>query len=229
LAADEKRRSDDMTVIWETTRKLGVAPIILTAAAWLLCAGAVGATELNIQLTDTAGVAVKDAVVYAEPTDARQPASAPKGVIIDQVNKEFLPRVSVIQTGAAVGFPNKDNIRHHVYSFSPAKTFELKLYHGVPAQPVVFDKPGIVVLGCNIHDKMLAYVLVVDTPYFTKTDDNGRARLDALAPGEYDVKAWQPQSNRVSLVAAQRVRLAAGSGEAAAVKLKLTVAPAVAK
>jgi len=77
-----------------------------------------------------------------------------------------------------------------VYSFSPAKTFELKLYSGVPAIPVVFDKPGVVILGCHIHDNMVAYVLVVDTPYFAKSDATGQARLDGLPSGNYEVTIW---------------------------------------
>ena len=89
-----------------------------------------------------------------------------------------------------VTFPNKDNIEHDVYSFSPAKTFELNLYSGVAAKPVEFDKPGLVVLGCNIHDKMIAYVDVVDTPYFAKTDAAGHALLSDLPPDSYDVVAW---------------------------------------
>lgn len=206
--------------------------LALAAAAWLLGAGGAGAAVavgVNVQLTDAANGALQDAVVYAEPVGARKAAAAPKGAVIDQVKKEFVPRVSVMQTGAAVSFPNKDDIRHQVYSFSPAKTFQLKLYHGLPSQPVVFDKPGTVVLGCNIHDKMIAYVLVVDTPYFAKTDEKGRAHLDGLAPGEYDIKAWQPLANGLSSVASQRVKIAAEGGAAFALKLELKPAPVASK
>jgi plastocyanin len=168
-----------------------------------------------------AGAAAADTVVYAEAVGARAPMPAPKGAVIDQIRKEFVPRVNVIQTGAAVSFPNKDNIRHNVYSFSPAKTFELKLYHGTPSQPVVFDRAGIVTLGCNIHDKMIAYVLVVDTPYFAKTDAGGHARLDGLAPGEYDITAWQPQDGGTSAVAMHRVKIAPEAGAAAALSMQL--------
>jgi hypothetical protein len=113
----------------------------------------------------------------------------PKGTI-DQVNREFVPPDTVVQAGTPVEFPNSDNIRHSVYSFSPAKVFTLKLYAGKPSNPVVFDKPGIVVLGCNIHDSMVAWVLVVDTPYFARTDSSGVATLTGLAPGEYQLRAW---------------------------------------
>jgi hypothetical protein len=95
-----------------------------------------------------------------------------------------------VQTGTAVQFPNRDEIRHHVYSFSPPKVFELKLYAGTPAAPILFDKPGEVVLGCNIHDHMLAYVYVVDTPWFAKSGKQGEAKIDNVPAGEYDLHLW---------------------------------------
>jgi hypothetical protein len=106
------------------------------------------------------------------------------------VNRRFVPRISVIQAGTSVSFPNGDNIRHSVYSFSAPKVFTLKLYAGVPSSPIVFDKPGIVVLGCNIHDSMVAWVLVVDTPFFAHTDGAGAATLANLPPGRYTLRAW---------------------------------------
>jgi plastocyanin len=109
---------------------------------------------------------------------------------VEQLDKTFVPLVTVVQTGTQVQFPNRDPIRHHVYSFSPPKTFELKLYSGTPAAPVLFDKPGEVVLGCNIHDNMIAYVLVVDTPHFAKTNKEGKAKIDGLPAGDYDVRLW---------------------------------------
>ena len=92
-----------------------------------------------------------------------------RDAVVDQVDKEFTPKVNAILVGTSVIFPNHDNVRHQVYSFSPAKRFELPLYAGVPAQPVVFDTPGVVVLGCNIHDWMVGYVYVSESPYFAKT------------------------------------------------------------
>jgi hypothetical protein len=93
----------------------------------------------------------------------------------------------------AVIFPNHDNVRHHVYSFSPAKRFELPLYAGVPAQPVVFDTPGVVVLGCNIHDWMVGYVYVSESPYFAKTRADGKAVIADLPGRTYIVRVWHPQ------------------------------------
>jgi hypothetical protein len=94
--------------------------------------------------------------------------------------------------GSAVSFPNKDTVRHHVYSFSPAKVFDLKLYAGTPTTQVVFGAPGVVVLGCNIHDKMAAWLLVVDTPYYAKTDTSGSATLTAVPGGNYTLRVWHP-------------------------------------
>ena len=95
-----------------------------------------------------------------------------------------------MKLGTAVSFPNRDNIRHHVYSFSSARKFELPLYIGTPAAPIVFDKPGPVALGCNIHDRMVAYIYVVATPHFAKTVADGKARLDGLPAGAYEARVW---------------------------------------
>ena len=149
------------------------------------------AASINVTAADKNNAALNDAVIYAMPVSGNV-APPKRGGIVDQVDKEFQPYVTAVQTGTAVSFPNKDNIRHHVYSFSPAKTFELRLYSGSPSKPVVFDKPGAVVLGCNIHDWMLAYVYVVDTPYFATTAKGG-ARIDGIPAGEYELRAWHPQ------------------------------------
>ncbi len=168
-----------------TTTRYGIV-------TWILLGLQASAATLEVRITDQAGKPVENAVVFALPLTG----TAPNGkltAIIDQIDKEFVPRVSVIQTGTAVTFPNKDNIRHQVYSFSPAKTFTSRLYAGTPAKPEIFDKPGLVTLGCNIHDWMLAYVYVVDTPWFGKTDSKGSARIDELPNGDYLLKSWHPQ------------------------------------
>jgi plastocyanin len=161
---------------------------VLASAAGLIAHGVLAAS-LHVQVRDPAGNAVANAAVYAVPEHPMEREAAPRA-IIDQVNRRFVPRISVIQAGTSVSFPNSDNIRHSVYSFSPPKIFTLKLYSGVPASPVVFDKPGVVVLGCNIHDSMVAWVLVVDTPYFARTDGAGAAVLANLPAGRYTLRAW---------------------------------------
>jgi plastocyanin len=148
------------------------------------------AAAVTVQVLDMAGVPVANAVVYAEPVGGQAVTKSQKQVEIEQKDVKFSPLVSVVQVGTPILFPNHDKVRHHVYSFSPAKTFELKLYAGVPTNPVLFDKPGTVVLGCNIHDQMVAYVQVVNTPYFGKTDMAGRVKLDGLSNGKYVLKTW---------------------------------------
>ena len=147
------------------------------------------AATLDISLLDSQGQPLGNAVLTLR---GDTPAAAPTDAVVDQRDKQFLPRVLAVHTGTTVTFPNSDNIRHHVYSFSPAKRFELRLYQGTPSEPVVFDKPGLVVLGCNIHDWMLGYVYVTDDPWFGVSDESGRIRLE-LPAGTYQASLWHPQ------------------------------------
>ena len=156
----------------------------------ILCAPAVIASPVTVKVTTPSGAAAVDTIFILDPLDSVAQAK-PATAIIDQVNKRFVPHVSVVRTGTSVTFPNSDHIRHQVYSFSPAKTFSLKLYAGSPEVDVVFDKPGLVVLGCNIHDTMVAFVGVVDSPYFAKITDTGAVTLD-LPAGHYRMRIWHP-------------------------------------
>lgn len=155
---------------------------------------AVRAAEIVALVKGQDGKPVSDAVVVAAPVDGAWKApGAPSREIIDQVNHAFVPRVKPVLVGTAVSFPNKDNVRHHVYSLSPAKRFELPLYAGTPAEPVTFDKVGVVVLGCNIHDWMIGYVYVSESPWFGKTGADGRVVLANLPARAYWVRVWHPQ------------------------------------
>lgn len=149
------------------------------------------AGTVDIRVQNARGGAVRDAVVYAVP-EGRTIPLARKTAVMDQKNRMFIPHVLPIQTGTSVRFPNSDDIRHHVYSFSPAKPFQLPLYKGTPANPEVFDRAGVVTLGCNIHDQMSAFIVIVDTPYFEKTAANGRASLRNLDAGRYTLRVWYP-------------------------------------
>ena len=160
--------------------------VVFVACTAAACASQ--AATIAVLVKDAAGGPIEDAIVWALPKVAT--ASRPKPAAVEQVNKTFVPLVTVVQAGAAVSFPNRDDTRHHVYSFSPAKVFETKLYAGTPSAPVVFDKPGEVVLGCNIHDNMIAYVYVVDTPWFGKATADGHVRLEGLPAGDYELRAW---------------------------------------
>lgn len=151
------------------------------------------AGEFLAKVTDLENKPVIHALVILKPVSTKHTIKSKTKIFnIDQIDKEFIPRISAITIGTPVLFPNKDNIRHHVYSFSPAKRFELPLYTGVPAQPVVFDQAGIVKLGCNIHDWMQAYVYVTDTPYFGQTKTDGTVRIGQLPAGRYTVQVWHP-------------------------------------
>jgi plastocyanin len=164
----------------------------LLAGALPLCSAA---ADLRVSIVDGGGAPLADAVAYALPSGSQPLPAAGGEVSIDQIDRQFVPRVSIVRVGTKVRFPNKDNIRHEVYSFSPAKIFQLDLYSGTPAAPVLFDKASEVTLGCNIHDKMIAYVYVVATPYFGKSGADGSIRLGALPPGTYTVTAQHPWLN----------------------------------
>lgn len=151
-----------------------------------------GAATLELEVLGRDGKPLPEAVVFLESTSARAASRPLAGVEIEQADKRFTQRVTVVPVGTAVTFPNRDRVRHHVYSFSPTKTFELKLYIGTPASPVVFDKPGIAVLGCNIHDTMAAWVVIVETPHHGLTAAQGRARLADVPPGSYRLRSWHP-------------------------------------
>jgi plastocyanin len=164
-----------------------VAPLLIS----VLLASPAAAATIEAVVQDGRGAAVHDAVVYAVP-ESRPVPPAKRTAVMEQKNRAFIPHVLAVQTGTPVRFPNLDDVQHHVYSFSPAKPFQLPLYKGNPPTPVVFDKAGVVTLGCNIHDQMSAFIVVVDTPYFEKTAVNGRAALRDLEPGRYAVHVWAP-------------------------------------
>ena len=165
-------------------------PALATALALAAACGGVQAASVGVFVGDPAGKPLLDAVVMLEPATGRLPVKPLAGVQVAQVNRQFAPQVSVVTVGTPVAFPNHDTVRHHVYSFSPAKTFELKLYAGVPNAPVVFDKPGVAVLGCNIHDQMVAWVVVVDTPLYARSAATGRAQIADVPPGNYRLRVW---------------------------------------
>src|SRR5207244_12326327 len=149
------------------------------------------AASIVVEVRDPQGAPLPNAVVYAVP-DGKQMAASSRLAVMDQKNKTFIPHVLPVQVGTSVKFPNSDDIQHQVYSFSPAKTFNLPLYKGTPANPIAFTAPGVVTLGCNIHDTMNGYIVVVETPYFEKTEVSGRVELRNLPAGKYVVRVWHP-------------------------------------
>lgn len=160
-------------------------PLVL---ALLLTPLAAAAVPVTVQLRAPGSQPVAGAAVAVELRGRSSRTNSAKAEI-GQRDKQFTPQLLIVQTGTAVSFPNFDTVRHHVYSFSPIKVIDIKLYSGTPAEPIVFDKPGVAALGCNIHDRMSAHVVVVDTPLFAITDGQGQAMFD-LPPGSHAVKAW---------------------------------------
>jgi plastocyanin len=157
---------------------------------WLVCGSAVAAT-VQVEVSDAEGRPLPDAVVFLESPEARKLVKPLADAEIVQEGRQFVPSVLVVPTGTAVMFPNRDKVRHHVYSFSPAKKFELKLYAGTPSNPVLFDQQGVVTLGCNIHDRMVGWVIVVDTPYFGRSaSGTGKLQIDNVPPGRYTLRTW---------------------------------------
>ncbi len=168
------------------------------AAGWLgvlICAAATAnAATLTVAVTDRAGTPVSDAVIYAVPShNARNDTATPPTAVMDQREKAFVPHLLVVETGTAVEFPNHDTVGHHVYSFSDAKSFELPLYSGRAHAPIVFDTPGVVDIGCNIHDHMEAHIVIVDTPYFGVMSGSDTAAIVDVPPGQYTVHVYTPR------------------------------------
>lgn len=157
--------------------------------ALLLIGHAAWALPWQFELRDANGAPAAGAVVAVEWNGQAKAARGTRAEMV-QRDRQFVPSVLVVQTGTAVVFPNQDTVRHHVYSFSPIKPFDLKLYAGTPAEPVRFDQAGVATLGCNIHDRMSAHIIVVDTPVFGQTDAQGRLALD-LPAGEHVLRIWQ--------------------------------------
>ena len=187
---------------------------------------------LEVSVVDGQGKPIEHVAVYATSSSGGQStataaagaASRPKA-IMDQQGHQFVPHMLVVRAGTEVTFPNSDDVSHHVYSFSPTKPFELPLYKGDVYPPVVFDQPGIVVVGCNIHDSMLGYIRVVDTPHFAVTNEQGVALLDGMPNGDYAVEVWTPRVRAADLPAAQHVAVGNAS-VAAEIRIAGRLAPA---
>jgi plastocyanin len=167
--------------------KTGLSSLLMSLSASLAMAA-----PFHAQILDQQGQPVADAVLTLQGPPGK--AALATKADMDQRSKEFAPHVMAVHTGTNVTFPNSDNIRHQVYSFSPAKRFELRLYEGTPTAPLLFDKAGIVVLGCNIHDWMLGYIYVTEDPWFATSDAKGQITFADLPAGHYNVTLWHPQN-----------------------------------
>lgn len=191
---------------------------VLLGCAGALLAASAQAADVQVQVQDASGRPLADAVVFLESEQARRQVRPVAGLEMAQNHKQFVPQVLIVPVGSEVRFPNHDTVRHHVYSFSPAKKFELKLYAGTPAQPVRFEQSGVVVLGCNIHDQMVGWVLVLDTPYYAQTSASGQAALSAVPAGRYRLRTWHARLPAGAPVPEQALEVSA-SGATALVRL----------
>jgi plastocyanin len=189
-----------------------------------LCATGAMAAPVEVQFVGVDGRAIGGVVVTLRSTDAAKPLARPAPAILDQVDRQFAPHVLVVPVGSPISFPNTDSVSHQVYSFSAAKRFALPLYHGKPYPPVLFDRDGVVTIGCNIHDQMRAYVYVVEAQHFGRAGHDGRWSAADVEPGEYALTIWHPLSRTQAPVLQQNVTIAAAGAKLvlrAAAPLKL--------
>jgi plastocyanin len=196
----------------------GVAAALLWLLS-LLAASAPPAASLVVNVQTPDGHALPGAVVTVRSLDTPGRHAPPVHAVMDQVNRSFAPDLLVIPVGSTVEFPNSDSVSHQIYSFSPAKRFQLPLYRGKPYPPVRFDQPGVVTLGCNIHDEMLAYLLVTDAAWYGRTNDGGTFSAE-VPRGRYHVELWHPRlrDNESDLAR----ELSVGEGDRAELTLHLT-------
>ena len=185
---------------------------MLIRAALLACLAttATGAATVDVQVRGPNGQPVPDAVVMviaAHP--APGPIKFPWPYVMRQQNISFQPHVLIVPVGADVAFPNFDRVRHHVYSFSKAKKFQLSLYGQDETRSVVFDQPGVIAIGCNIHDTMSGFILPVDTPYAAKTDAAGHATIADVPPGTITLRVWHAMVRAPGNLMSQSVALPA--------------------
>lgn len=201
---------------WNRWRRYAMAAILLMLQSEWVAA-------LQVQVLDRNGKPVPDVVVtLAAPRAVANKSNdtSTASMTMDQINMRFVPQVLVVPVGAAVKFPNSDSVSHQVYSFSPAKTFQLSLYKGSSNPPVIFDTAGLVVLGCNIHDEMVGYVYVTDANGYGKTDAQGQFVWNGASAGPATVTLWSPMIADATTTLSRTVEL---NGDAAqVVEFKLT-------
>jgi plastocyanin len=166
--------------------------------------------SIQVWLKDGSGAPIRDAVIMLQPSGGATlaPRIPRRDITVQQIDREFVPRVSIAALGTRVTFPNQDVVQHSVYSFSKAKSFEIPIYAGDSPQTIMLDKAGVITLGCNIHDWMVGYIVVVDAPIAAVTKADGIVSIPDLPQGKYVVKVWHSQLKTGEFM--QEVRLAGG-------------------
>lgn len=181
----------------------------LAVALQLAALSAASAADFSVTVTDQNGDPVESAVVTVTPDDkARIPAGEAATHTIDQSDEAFIPFVTAMRRGDTLRFTNSDRTRHHVYSFSAIKQFELLLNPGQKSNLVKFDQSGVAAIGCNIHDQMLAYAFVAETPWYAVTDAKGAATIRNAPQGKLSAHAWHPRLDPDSRPADQELKSA---------------------
>ena len=194
-------------------------PAVFALALAATTHSAARAATVSATLSDPVGKTIADAVLSLTPLDAPAPATPPAaGVEIAQAGQQYRPFVTPVRVGTTVTFPNKDDVQHHLYSVSKPKPFEKPLYESGASETVLFDRPGVVTLGCNIHDWMAAYVVVLETPWFAKSGPEGRATVAGLPGGRYRLDLWHP---RLAAPATREISLAADASAEEKFELRL--------
>ncbi len=197
--------------------RVGHAPLATLGSALLgvligiYCPSGPAAT-LTATTSDKTGAPLADVVIYLEPA-AGVPADLPAepDAVVAQEGMQFVPYLTTIRVGTRVSFPNRDNMEHHVKSFSEAKPFELKIYSAGTPAPITFDKIGMVGLNCLLHDWMRGFIYVVDTPYFANTDRTGVATVVDLPEGKYEARAWHPDMSTYIAPLTQEITIGPGT------------------
>lgn len=184
------RRSARSTLRARRGRIAALASLALLGA--LLHAACALAASLRVSVKLPDGQSLADAVITVRSTGKTLDSAAPIHAVMDQMHRMFVPEVLVVPVGSTVSFPNSDSVSHQIYSFSPAKRFQLPLYRGKPYPPVLFDHVGVVILGCNIHDWMMGYIDVTDAPFYGTTDEQGAWAAEVPA-GRYEITVWHPR------------------------------------
>jgi plastocyanin len=193
-------------------------------AAALLCAATGHAGALEVTALQRDGKPLVGAVITATAEAPALPPAAPLEAVMDQVNLAFVPDVLVLPVNSSVQFPNSDAVRHQVYSFSVARQFQLPLYRGKPYPPIVFAQPGVITLGCNIHDNMLAYIVVTAAPYFGRTNATGTWSSATVPSGRFRVRVWHPLASEPAAI--ERVVQVGADREVVEIRLTRGLKPA---
>ena len=208
---------------WAGARRF--AAVLLAVAGALATPLAACAAVLVISVQTPDGHALAGAIVTVRPLEGPPRHATPVHAVMDQVNRAFVPDLLVIPVGSTVEFPNSDATSHQIYSFSPAKRFQLPLYRGKPYPPTHFDQAGVVTLGCNIHDEMLAYLVVTDAPWFGRTEAAGSWTVE-VPRGHYRVELWHPRARDEPAELTRELMVGEGDRADLTVRLGKTLEPA---